>query len=100
MCLAVPAKILSIEGLEAEVEFGGIHRTISIQLMPDVQVGQYVLVHTGFAIGVVDEKEALETLELLKQMGDLEPISPEEAEPWRPSDMNPTGFEVSGDEVR
>ncbi len=100
MCLAVPAKILSIDGLEAEVEFGGIHRIISIQLMPDVQVGQYVLVHTGFAIGVVDEQEALETLELLKQMGDLEPISPEEMDPTRPSSVDPLGFEVSGDEIR
>ncbi len=77
MCLAVPARILSINGYEANVEFGGVHRAISIQLTPAVQVGQYVLVHTGFAISVVDEHEALETLKLLKQMGDLEPISPE-----------------------
>ena len=93
MCLAVPAKILSIEGYEAKVEFGGIHRVISIQLMPNVQVGQYVLVHTGFAIGMVDEEEALETLDLLKQMGDLEPIGPQES-------LSPLGLEVHDDEIR
>jgi len=93
MCLAVPAKILSIDGYEAEVEFGGIHRAISIRLMPDVQVGQYVLIHTGFAIGMVDEEEALETLDLLKKMGDLEPIGPEES-------LSPSGFGVHDDEIR
>ncbi len=76
MCLAVPAKILHIEGHEAEVDFGGIRRTVSVQLLPQARVGDYVLVHTGFAIGLVDEEEALETLELLRQMGDLEPWEP------------------------
>ncbi len=93
MCLAVPAKILSIDKYEANVEFGGVHRAISIQLTPGVQVGQYVLVHTGFAIGIVDEKEALETLDLLKQMGDLEPIGPEER-------LSLSGFEIHDNKIR
>lgn len=81
MCLAVPAKIVKIEGTEAEVDFGGVRRTISVQLLPEAQVGNYVLVHTGFAIGVVDEADALKTLELLAQM---EALGGEEDEHYRP----------------
>lgn len=84
MCLAVPAKILSIDGTQAEVEFGGIRRTISVQLLPNAQVGDYVLVHTGFAISIVDPAEAEVTLDLLRQMGDLEPLSPDDMRPLRP----------------
>ncbi|MFN2220211.1 MAG: HypC/HybG/HupF family hydrogenase formation chaperone, partial [Anaerolineae bacterium] len=50
MCLAIPAKIQSVNGIEAEVEIGGVGRTISIMLTPDAQVGDYVYVHTGYAI--------------------------------------------------
>lgn len=70
MCLAVPAKILSIDGPQAEVEFGGIRRIISVQLLPEANVGDYVLVHTGFAISIVDPQEAKITLDLLRQMED------------------------------
>ncbi len=84
MCLAVPARILSIDGPLAEVEFGSVRRTISVQLLPQAKVGDYVLVHTGFAISIVDPEEARITLELLEQMGDLEPLDPEEMRPVRP----------------
>ncbi len=86
MCLAVPAKVLTIseDGWSAEVEFGGVRRMISLQLLPEAQVGDYVLVHTGFAIATVDPEEARLTLELLAQMGDLEPLSEEEMRPVRP----------------
>ncbi len=73
MCLAVPAKILSIDGPQAEVEFGGVRRVISVQLLPEAKVGDYVLVHTGFAISIVDPQEAEITLDLLRQMEDLAP---------------------------
>ncbi len=76
MCLAVPAKILSIDGPQAEVEFGGIRRVISVQLLPEAKLGDYVLVHTGFAISVVDPQEAEITLDLLRQMEDLAPSEP------------------------
>ena len=89
MCLAVPARILSIQGVQAEVEFGGVHRVISLQLLPQAQVGDYVLVHTGFAISIVDPEEAQATLDLLRQMGDLEPLDPEEMQPKRPADDLP-----------
>ena len=68
MCLAVPVKVLSIEGDQAEVDAGGVTRRVSVAFTPEVRVGQYVLLHTGYAINVVDEEEAEETLRLLRQM--------------------------------
>jgi hydrogenase expression/formation protein HypC len=70
MCLAIPAKITSIDGTMAEAEIGGLTRKISVWLTPDVEVGQYVLLHTGYAINVIDEQEAQETLKLLAEMGE------------------------------
>lgn len=68
MCLAIPALIKSIEGIEAEVEIGGISRRINLRLTPDARVGDYVLLHTGYAINVIDQEEAGETLRLLEEM--------------------------------
>ncbi len=68
MCLAVPVKIISIEGTTADIEIGGLKRRISIQLTPEAKVGDYVLLHAGYAISVVDEIEAQKTLELLEEM--------------------------------
>jgi hydrogenase expression/formation protein HypC len=66
MCLGIPGKIIEIEKNAAKVDVGGIVRDISIDLCPDVSVGEYVLIHTGFAIQKVDEEEAKETLDLLR----------------------------------
>jgi len=71
MCLAIPALIKSIEGREAEVEIGGIGRRASLWLTPEANVGDYVLLHAGYAIAVVDEDEAQETLKLLEEMAEL-----------------------------
>jgi hydrogenase expression/formation protein HypC len=68
MCLAVPLRIERIEGNNAEVELGGVLRKISLMLTPEAQEGDYVLVHTGFAISVLDEQEAQETLALLAEL--------------------------------
>ncbi|MBC7263007.1 MAG: HypC/HybG/HupF family hydrogenase formation chaperone [Chloroflexi bacterium] len=68
MCLAVPARVLSIEGQEAEVDLSGVRRRISVVLTPEVSVGDYVLIHTGFAINVLDEQEARETLRLFQEL--------------------------------
>ena len=68
MCLAVPVQITSIEGTEAEAEIGGVSRRISLMLTPEARVGDYVLVHTGYAINVLDEEEAEETLSLLREI--------------------------------
>lgn len=76
MCLAVPGKIVSIDESNAElkmakVNFSGVMKDICIQWLPDVTVGDYVLAHVGFALNKIDEKDAEETIEILKQMGDL-----------------------------
>ena len=71
MCLAIPALIKLIEDKEAEVEIGGITRRISLWLTPEAKVGDYVLVHTGYAISIIDQEEAAETLRLLQQIAGL-----------------------------
>ncbi|MFH1736678.1 MAG: HypC/HybG/HupF family hydrogenase formation chaperone [Actinomycetota bacterium] len=72
MCLGVPGKIISLDDdWTAEVEIAGVTKKIGIQMVPDVAVGDYVLVHTGFAMQRMDEAEALETLKLLEEMVDL-----------------------------
>jgi hydrogenase expression/formation protein HypC len=74
MCLAVPAQVKSITGLAAEVDIGGVGRTISLMLMPEVRVGDYVYVHAGFAISIVEEAEALESLRLLRELAETYPV--------------------------
>ena len=70
MCLAVPVKILEIDGQKALVELGGLARQASIMLVPDTQVGDYVLLHAGFAIQKLDEKEAEETIRLFAELAE------------------------------
>jgi hydrogenase expression/formation protein HypC len=74
MCLAIPAQILSIHDLEAEVDIGGVRRTISLWLTPEARVGDYVYLHTGYAISIVDEAEALESLRLLQELVETYPV--------------------------
>lgn len=76
MCLAVPALVKSISGQMAQVELNGVEYTVSLALTPEARVGQYVIVHTGFAISVLDEEEAQETLRLLAQIADTETDGP------------------------
>ena len=72
MCLAIPMKIASLnEDRMATVDVLGVTREISLDLTPQAQVGDYVLVHAGFAIEVVDEQYAQETLDLLKEFPEL-----------------------------
>ena len=71
MCLAIPALIKLIEDKEAEVEIGGITRRISLWLTPEAKVGDYVLVHTGYAINILDQEQAGETLRLLREIAGL-----------------------------
>ena len=70
MCLAVPAKVVRIEGENALVELGGLTRQAHTMLVPHLKVGDYVLLHAGFAIQTLDEAEAKETLELLAKMAE------------------------------
>ena len=68
MCLAIPALVKSIEDDMALVEIGGVSRKVSIILTPEARIGDYVLLHTGYAINVIDQEEAEETLQLLSEL--------------------------------
>jgi hydrogenase expression/formation protein HypC len=73
MCLAIPAQIVEIvdpEGCLAKAEVSGVRRAVSIALCPEAGVGDWVLIHVGFALERIDEQYARETLELLEQMGE------------------------------
>ena len=79
MCLAIPGKIEQIEGNDplskkGKVNFGGILKEVSLAYVPEAVVGDYVIVHTGFALSKVDEAEAVKTLEYFKEMGELDPL--------------------------
>jgi hydrogenase expression/formation protein HypC len=70
MCLSVPGKIIRIKKNMARVDVGGTVRDISLDLCSKVSIGEYVLIHAGFAIQKVDEEEAKETLDLLRKMAE------------------------------
>ncbi len=73
MCLAVPGKIISIEGDDplirtGKLEFSGVRKEVSLAYVPEAKIGDYAIIHAGFAISLVDEEEARETIEFIKQM--------------------------------
>lgn len=68
MCLAVPAKIVEKQEMMATVDISGVTRQVSLMLLPEAGVGEYVLIHAGFAIQAIDEEEALRTMELFKEL--------------------------------
>ena len=68
MCLAIPAKVVTLKGSIAQVDMMGNERVVSIDLVPEVKLGNYVLVHAGFAIGIIDDESAKETEELLLEV--------------------------------
>jgi hydrogenase expression/formation protein HypC len=72
MCLAIPGKVIeidvSVSPLMGKVSFGGIKKDVCLELVPEVKIGNYVIVHVGFALNVIDEEEAQETLNLIEQM--------------------------------
>jgi len=82
MCLAVPGKIISIENeiddifRVAKVSFNGIVKEVNLAMVPEAKINDYVLVHVGSAISVVDEEEAKRTMDILMQMGELDEINP------------------------
>jgi len=76
MCLAIPGKIESISGDEpltrmGKVNFGGVVKDVALAYVPDARIGDYVLVHVGFAISQIDEEEAAKTLKLFREMEEL-----------------------------
>ncbi len=68
MCLAIPARIVEMTDDTATVDMEGVRRNVSTMLLPDAMVGEYVIVHAGFAIGRLDEKEAEETLKMIREV--------------------------------
>ena len=79
MCLAVPGKIMSIEGGDplfrrGRVNFGGIVKDVNLSYVPEAKINDYVLVHVGFALSVIDEIEAEKVFEYLREMGELEEL--------------------------
>lgn len=74
MCLAIPGKVLEIDRavqpVMGTVSFGGIQKQVCLEWIPEVTVGEYVIVHVGFAISKMNEEEAMETLDILRQMGE------------------------------
>ena len=76
MCLAIPGQVRDIYEANAvrmgKVNFGGIVKEVCLEYLPEIKVGEYAIVHVGFAISKVDEASALETLEVLRQLGELE----------------------------
>nr|BAL57916.1 hydrogenase assembly chaperone HypC/HupF [uncultured Acetothermia bacterium]BAL59039.1 hydrogenase assembly chaperone HypC/HupF [Candidatus Acetothermum autotrophicum] len=82
MCLAVPGKIISISENDdpilrtGKVSFGGIVKEVNLAYVPEAQVGDYVIVHVGFAISKLDEAEAQKVFEYLREMGELQELNP------------------------
>jgi len=77
MCLAVPGKVVTIDDSNpelrmAKVNFSGIIKDICIQWLPEVKIGDYVLAHVGMAINILDEEEALETISLIRELGEID----------------------------
>lgn len=76
MCLAVPGRVISVEDRDqtrmAEVDFGGVKKDVCLEYIPDIVIGEYVMVHVGFAIQRMDEAAALETLANFEKLGILE----------------------------
>lgn len=70
MCLAVPAQIIEREDMLATVDVGGVQRQVSMLLLPEAQIGDYVLIHAGFAMQQIDEEEAKLTWSLLQEMAE------------------------------
>ena len=70
MCLAIPMKVIEIKNSEGIVELGGVQREVNLQLVEDVSVGDYILIHAGFAIQKLDREEAEKTLSYLREMAE------------------------------
>jgi len=68
MCLAVPGKIIEVQDMLGTVDVSGVTRQVSIMLLPETKVGDFVLIHAGFAIQSIDEEEAIKTLELFREI--------------------------------
>jgi hydrogenase expression/formation protein HypC len=100
MCLAVPGRVLEIEERDgtrmASVDFGGVVKEVCLEYLPDLQVGEYAIVHVGFALQRLDEESALKTLELFAGLGILQE---EFADPWEAAEAAARGRAWSGQDA-
>ncbi|MCX7708296.1 MAG: HypC/HybG/HupF family hydrogenase formation chaperone [Clostridia bacterium] len=71
MCLAIPGEVLEIKDKKAVISVMGAKTEVSIELLENVKIGDYLIVHAGCAIAIVDEKEAMETIELFRELGEI-----------------------------
>jgi hydrogenase expression/formation protein HypC len=90
MCLAVPGRVLSIDRQNdllpmAKVSFGGVSKDICLAYVPEVTIGDYVIVHAGFAISQLDEVEAMEVFKVLREMGEIEDSAAGAGDTWSPA---------------
>jgi hydrogenase expression/formation protein HypC len=76
MCLAIPARIKSIQDQMATIDMEGTQRDVSLLLLEDAKIGDFVIVHAGFALHKIDEQEAMESLKVLRQMASLMDTDP------------------------
>ncbi|MER5860965.1 HypC/HybG/HupF family hydrogenase formation chaperone [Streptomyces sp. NPDC059688] len=95
MCLAVPGKVVSIDHsadpLTGMIDFGGVQKQACLEYLPDIQVGEYVIVHVGFALQRLDEESARASLELFEQLGLLEE---EFGDAWEQASRQESGSET------
>ncbi len=75
MCLAIPGKIISLDGIKAVVDFDGIKQNVIVALIQDPEVGKYVIVHAGYAIEMMNEEEASESIELWKEISESQDLN-------------------------
>jgi hydrogenase expression/formation protein HypC len=78
MCLAIPALVKTVDGDQAVVDIEGVTREVSLALTPEAKAGDYVLLHTGYAIGIIGEAEARDTLDVLREMAALDAAEEED----------------------
>jgi len=71
MCLAIPMKLLEMQGVRGTVELGGVRKEIMLTLTPDARIGDYVIIHAGYAIEILNEEEAQQTLDLLREISEI-----------------------------
>ncbi|MCN9242242.1 HypC/HybG/HupF family hydrogenase formation chaperone [Streptomyces sp. RY43-2] len=101
MCLAVPGRVLEIEERDgtrmATVDFGGVVKEVCLEYLPDLKVGEYAIVHVGFALQRLDEESARQTLELFENLGLLQE---EFGDPWEQAAEAGGGLPPAAEEVR
>ncbi len=96
MCLAVPGRVISMAtdgddlSRSGKVSFGGVIKEVNLAFVPEVKVGDYVVVHVGFALSIVDEAEANKVFDYLRQMDELTDLQPGEEPALPPAEAGPT----------